>query len=345
MSIVSQYMDSNEEYKIKLDANEIFMNLDDNVIMKIKSSLNDTDLYRYPSNDMGKIKELYGKYAGVNSENIIVGNGSDEVIELIIGKNIDAESRILTFGPDFVMYDFFTKRFRGEVIKYNIGEKMYFDVDEFIELGMKSDIDMIIFSNPNNPTGINVAPNDIIKILNSFKNTPIVVDEAYYEFNGESMTPYINDYSNLFVTRTLSKAWGLAALRIGFLISSKKNIEDLLKYKVPYTISSCSQKIAEIALKYPQKVIENTQVIIRERESLYENLKEIEKNAAMKIEIYKSNGNFIFGRTTHKDALIKGLERYKIIIRNFPDDSFRITVGSPRENRKVVEAIKEIFVY
>ena len=345
MSIVSQYMDSNEEYKIKLDANEIFMNLDDNVIMKIKSSLNDTDLYRYPSNDMEKIKELYGKYAGVNSENIIVGNGSDEVIELIIGKNIDAESRILTFGPDFVMYDFFTKRFRGEVIKYNIGEKMYFDVDEFIELGMKSNIGMIIFSNPNNPTGINVAPNDIIKILNSFKNTPIVVDEAYYEFNGESMTPYINDYSNLFVTRTLSKAWGLAALRIGFLISSKKNIEDLLKYKVPYTISSCSQKIAEIALKYPQKVIENTQVIIRERESLYENLKEIEKNAAMKIEIYKSNGNFIFGRTTHKDALIKGLERYKIIIRNFPDDSFRITVGSPRENRKVVEAIKEIFVY
>lgn len=342
---VSQYIDSNEEFEIKLDTNEIFMNIDDNVIMKMKSSLNGIDLYRYPANDMGKIKELYGKYAGVNSENIIVGNGSDEVIELIIGKNIGPESRILTFGPDFVMYDFFAKRFRGDLIKYDIGRKMNFNVDEFIKLGLENDVDMIIFSNPNNPTGINIAPLDIIKILNSFKNTTVVVDEAYYEFNGESMIPYINEYSNLFVTRTLSKAWGLAALRIGFLISSKKNIEDLLKYKVPYTVSSYSQKIAEIALKYPQKVIENTKMIVRERDVLYEKLKEIEKNAAMKIEFYKSKGNFIFGRTSHKDALIKGLESYKIFIRNFKDESFRITVGSPRENRKVIEAIKEIFIY
>lgn len=345
MSVANQYIDSNEEFKIKLDTNEIFMNMDDNVIMKMKSSLNDIDLYRYPSNDMTKIKELYGKYAGVNSENIIVGNGSDEVIELIIGKNINSERKILTFGPDFVMYDFFTNRFRGNIVKYDIGQKMNFDVDEFIKLGMENQIDMIIFSNPNNPTGINVTTKDIIKILDSFKNTTVVIDEAYYEFNGDSMIPYINDYGNLFVTRTLSKAWGLAALRIGFLISSKENIEDLLNYKVPYTISSYSQKIAEIALKYPQKVMENTQVIIREREELYEKLKEIEKNAAMKIEFYKSKGNFIFGRTAHKDALMKGLERYNIFIRNFKDDSFRITVGSPRENRKVVEAIRKIFIY
>ena len=159
------------------------------------------------------------------------------------------------------------------------------------------------------------------------------------------MIPYINDYSNLFVTRTLSKAWGLAALRVGFIISSKENIRDLLNYKVSYTISSYSQKVAEIALKYPKIIKENTEIIIKEREALYEKLKEIEKNAAMKIEFFKSKGNFIFGKTYHKDALIKGLESHNIYIRNFNDDSFRITVGSPRENRKVIEAIKEIFVY
>lgn len=345
MGACSQYIDSNEEFKIKLDANEIFMNIDDNVIMKMKSSLSGIELYRYPENEMKAIRELYGKYAEVDPENVIVGNGSDEVLELIIGKVVKPESKILTLGPDFVMYDFFGKRFRGELIKYNIGSSMSFNVDEFIKLGKENDVEIIIFSNPNNPTGINITAEDIIKILKSFENTTVVVDEAYYEFNGESMIPYINDYSNLFVTRTLSKAWGLAALRVGFIISSKENIRDLLNYKVPYTISSYSQKVAEIALKYPKIIKENTEIIIKEREALYEKLKEIEKNAAMKIEFFKSKGNFIFGKTYHKDALIKGLESHNIYIRNFNDDSFRITVGSPRENRKVIEAIKEIFVY
>lgn len=345
MGACSQYIDSNEEFKIKLDTNEIFMNIDDNVIMKMKSSLSGIELYRYPENEMKAIRELYGKYAEVDPENVIVGNGSDEVLELIIGKVVKPESKILTLGPDFVMYDFFGKRFRGELIKYNIGSSMSFNVDEFIKLGKENDVEIIIFSNPNNPTGINITAEDIIKILKSFENTTVVVDEAYYEFNGESMIPYINDYSNLFVTRTLSKAWGLAALRVGFIISSKENIRDLLNYKVPYTISSYSQKLAEIALKYPKIIKENTEIIIKEREALYEKLKEIEKNAAMKIEFFKSKGNFIFGKTYHKDALIKGLESHNIYIRNFNDDSFRITVGSPRENRKVIEAIKEIFVY
>lgn len=345
MGACSQYIDSNEEFKIKLDTNEIFMNIDDNVIMKMKSSLSGIELYRYPENEMKAIRELYGKYAEVDPENVIVGNGSDEVLELIIGKVVKPESKILTLGPDFVMYDFFGKRFRGELIKYNIGSSMSFNVDEFIKLGKENDVEIIIFSNPNNPTGINITAEDIIKILKSFENTTVVVDEAYYEFNGESMIPYINYYSNLFVTRTLSKAWGLAALRVGFIISSKENISDLLNYKVPYTISSYSQKLAEIALKYPKIIKENTEIIIKEREALYEKLKEIEKNAAMKIEFFKSKGNFIFGKTYHKDALIKGLESHNIYIRNFNDDSFRITVGSPRENRKVIEAIKEIFVY
>ena len=345
MGACSQYIDSNEEFKIKLDANEIFMNIDDNVIMKMKSSLSGIELYRYPENEMKEIRELYAKYAEVDSANIIVGNGSDEVLELIIGKVVKPESKILTLAPDFVMYDFFGKRFRGELIKYNIGSTMSFNVDEFINLGKENDVDIIIFSNPNNPTGINITVADIIKILKSFKNTTVVVDEAYYEFNGESVIPYINDYSNLFVTRTLSKAWGLAALRVGFMISSKENIRELLNYKVPYTISSYSQKVAEIALKYPKIIKENTEIIIKEREALYEKLKDIEKNAAMKIEFFKAKGNFIFGKTHHKDALIKGLESHNIYIRNFNDESFRITVGSPRENRKVIEAIKKIFVY
>lgn len=179
----------------------------------------------------------------------------------------------------------------------------------------------------------------------NLKIKTILVDEAYYEFYGETMIPYINKYKNLIVTRTLSKAWGLAALRIGFLITNEDNVEELLNYKVPYTISTYSQNLASIALKYPERVVNNAKQIVDQREKLYEALKQVEKNAAMNIEFYPSKANFIYGRTNHKEALINGLKDNGISIRNFNDDTFRITVGSPLENRKVVEGIKNIFVY
>jgi histidinol-phosphate aminotransferase len=222
---------------------------------------------------------------------------------------------------------------------------MNFNVEEFIELGKQENMDLIIFSNPNNPTGIGIDLENIISILEAFKDTTVLVDEAYYEFYGKSMIPYINKYKNLIVTRTLSKAWGLASLRVGFLISHEDNICELLNYKVPYTISSFSQNLASIVLRYPENVLNNAKQIIEQREELYKNLKEVEKNAAMSIQFYPSKGNYIYGKTAHKEALIKGLENNGIVIRNFSDDTFRITVGSPMQNRKVVDGINKIFVY
>lgn len=345
MSVYNEYINAYDEYKVKLDSNEIYLEMDENILMKMKTCLTSVELHRYPENEMTTIRELYAKYAKTESKNIIVGNGSDEVIELVASMVIKQGKKALTLGPDFVMYDFFVSRFGGELKTYNIEKNMKFDVKEFIELGRKENVDLIIFSNPNNPTGIGIEVEDIIAVLEAFKDTTVLVDEAYYEFYGKSMIPYINKYKNLMVTRTLSKAWGLAALRLGFLITHEDNVSELLNYKVPYTISSFSQNLASIVLRYPEKVVKNANLIIEQREELYRNLEEIQKNAAMKIEFYPSKGNYIFGRTKHKEALIKGLENNGIIIRNFSDDTFRITVGSPMQNRKVVDGIKKIFVY
>ncbi len=345
MSVYNEYINAYDEYKVKLDSNEIYLEMDENILMKMKTCLTSVELHRYPENEMTTIRELYAKYAKTESKNIIVGNGSDEVIELVASMVIKQGKKALTLGPDFVMYDFFVSRFGGELKTYNIEKNMKFDVKEFIELGRKENVDLILFSNPNNPTGIGIEVEDIIAVLEAFKDTTVLVDEAYYEFYGKSMIPYINKYKNLMVTRTLSKAWGLAALRLGFLITHEDNISELLNYKVPYSISSFSQNLASIVLRYPEKVVKNANLIIEQREELYRNLEEIQKNAAMKIEFYPSKGNYIFGRTKHKEALIKGLENNGIIIRNFSDDTFRITVGSPMQNRKVVDGIKKIFVY
>lgn len=345
MSVYNEYINSCSEYQVKLDSNEIYLEMDANILMKMKTCLTSVELHRYPENEMATIRELYAKYAKAESKNIIVGNGSDEVIELVVSMIIKQGKKALSLGPDFVMYDFFISRFGGELKKYNIEKNMKFDVKEFIELGKKENIDLILFSNPNNPTGIGIEVEDIISVLENFKDTIVLVDEAYYEFYGKSMIPYINKYKNLMVTRTLSKAWGLAALRVGFLITHEDNVRELLNHKAPYTISSFSQNLVSIVLRYPEKVVKNANLIINQREELYRNLEDIQKNAAMKIEFYPSKGNYIFGRTKHKEALIKGLENNGIIIRNFNDDTFRITVGSPMQNRKVVDGIKKIFVY
>lgn len=343
MGIYKEYINSYDEYTIKLDSNEIYLEMDENILMNMKSCLTSIGLHRYPTNEMMTIKELYANYAGAESKNIIVGNGSDEVIELAISKVIKQGKKALSLGPDFVMYDFYVSRFGGELKTYDIGTSMEFNLQEFIELGKQENVDLIIFSNPNNPTGIGMELESIITILEEFKDKIVIVDEAYYEFYGKSMIPYINKYKNLIVTRTLSKAWGLASLRVGFLISHEDNICELLNYKVPYTISSFSQNLASIVLRYPQKVLNNANQITEQREKLYKSLKEVEKSAAMNIQFYPSKGNYIYGRTVHKEALIKGLENNRIVIRNFNDDTFRITVGSPMQNRKVVDAIKNIF--
>ncbi|EKQ53302.1 MULTISPECIES: aminotransferase class I/II-fold pyridoxal phosphate-dependent enzyme [unclassified Clostridium] len=345
MGIFNEYINAYDEYIIHLDSNEIYLEMDENILMKMKSCLNGVELHRYPTNEMKTIKELYAKYSCTESKNIIVGNGSDEMLELVVSKEISHGKKVLSLGPDFVMFDFFVSRSSGELITYNIDKTMNFNVKEFIELGKKENVDLILFSNPNNPTGIAIDTESIISILEAFKDKTVLVDEAYYEFYGKSMIPYINKYKNLIVTRTLSKAWGLASLRVGFLITHEENIPELLNYKVPYSISSFSQNLASIALRYPENVVKNAKQIIEQREELYKNLKEVEKNAAMKIQFYPSNGNYIYGRTPHKEALIRGLENIGIVIRNLSDDTFRITVGSPMQNKKVVDGIRKIFVY
>ena len=155
------------------------------------------------------------------------------------------------------------------------------------------------------------------------------------------MIQYIEEYKNLVVTRTLSKAWGLAALRVGFLIANKELIKELNKSKVPYNLNSFSQVVACNILRHPEKILKNVEEVVYEREKLYENLKRIEKISDNKITFYKSKANFIFGRFTKKDDIKRLLEDKGILIRYFNDDSFRISIGSALENDLIVNVIEK----
>ena len=347
MNNLTSYMEKNDRNLINLSGNESFISLENNISLLIKNDLSKVELNRYPEVNNEELNELYAKYIGssVTKDNIISGNGSDEVIDLALKTYVEPGHRVLTIEPDFCMYDLFIATCRGISVKFKSEEDGFVSVDKFIEFGKKEKVDVIILSNPNNPTGFAFNVEEIEKILTEFKDNKVIIDEAYYEFYGKSIVGFVETYKNLIVTRTLSKAWGLAAIRIGFLISAQENIEKLKIFKIPYSISSLDSSVAKIILKEVNLLNNNSNLIIEERERLFSELKTLEKEAVLPIKFFSSKGNYIYGKTPYKTALLKGVKKYGILIRDCQEDSFRISVGAPLENKRLIECIKSIFTY
>lgn len=346
MKKINSYKSMDRSKPIRLNSNEISTNMYRDSIFSMTSILSTIQFNRYPEDNPLALKKAYGKYAGVSEKNIIVGNGSDEMINLMITSTISKGKKLLTLDPDFSMFEFYTSLQDGKLVKVDINRNGKVDIGKLIRKGRAEDVSLIIVSNPNNPSGVALSNEDIIRVCEAFDDIPIVIDEAYYEFYGETMIGYINKYKNLIITRTLSKAWGLSSLRVGFLIACEEKVNELIKYKAPYNVNSISQALAAIALGYVELVRQNTATVIEERENLIEELKRIEKESCMDIVFYPSKANFIFGRTSYKEALINGLKNKNILIRDFEDDdSFRITIGTYQENKKLVEALESILIY
>lgn len=342
MKIINTYKAvENKNIGIRVNANESYKNISTDELKDILKEVNKFKFNRYPDSDSCDLRDAYSDVIGVDKDNIIAGNGSDEMISLIISSQISRRKTLLTISPDFSMYDFYTSLNDGVVKKYNTEEDGTFSINKFIAFGKKVSPKVIIFSNPNNPTGHVIDSKEIEYVLEAFKESIVVVDEAYYEFYGQSMIPYIEKYKNLIVTRTLSKAWGLAALRIGFLIANKELIKELNKNKVPYNLNALSQFIGCSILNHPEKILKNVEEIVYERERLYRNLKQIENESGSRIKFYESKANFIFGRCDMKEKVKSFLYEKGILIRYFDDDSFRITVGSSLENDLILNTIKK----
>ena len=333
----------NNKIGIRVNGNESYKNLDNEDLLNALESTKNTKFNRYPDSDSKRLREEYGRLIDMPLENIIAGNGSDEMISLVIAVYVKRKSVVMTIKPDFSMYDFYVSLNNGVIKKFETREDGSFSLDDFIAFG--KEINPIIISNPNNPTGHTLNNIEILKILDVFRESKILIDEAYYEFYGQTMLKYVNEYKNLIITRTLSKAWGLAALRVGFLISNEDNVVELNKYKVPYNLNQLSQDIACNIINHPEKVIKNVEEIVSERERLYKNLKEIELRNKEIITFYPSKANFIFAKSKYKDKIKAEMEEQGILIRYFNDDTFRISIGESWENDLIITVIKKALGY
>lgn len=321
-----------------LNANECSNNLNGTLMNEIKDAIEQVSFNRYPDNDQTELLEAYAKVIGVSKDNLLAGNGSDQMLGLMIGTFLSKGKSLYTFDPDFSMYDYYASSYEADIKKFTLNDDGTLDIDAFINEGKKENVDLVMFSNPNNPTGNCLSLEEIKKILNGFKDIPVVVDEAYIEFADEdSSINLIDEYDNLYVTRTLSKAYSLAGLRVGFLVSNIKNMELMKKRAVVYALNSLSMKVATIVLSHSKEFLEEADHTRLRRNTMYEKVKNY-KN----VYFWKSQANFLHGRSDNKQKLLALFKEKGIVIRDYSGkDTFRITIGTEEENEEVLEVLQE----
>lgn len=318
---------------ILLNANEASQNVNETVKQEIIDAISNLSLNRYPDTTCHQLHRLYAEVMNVPSCWILSGNGSDQMLGFLIQYYLQENKILYTLSPDFSMYDYYVGLNHSKIEKYETNQDGSFDVEAFISNGKDKNVDMVLFSNPNNPTGHSITLSEMKKISEAFKDIPVIFDEAYMEFGKESAVCLLKEYPNVFVCRTLSKAYGLAGIRCGFMISSQ--VEKLSALFIPYALSSVTQTIASVVLRHADEYKDTIATIISERERMYQEVKEFKQ-----LTMYPSNANFLFGRSEKKDLLLAMFKEKNITIRNYEDASFRITIGTKEENEMVLDVLR-----
>jgi len=259
------------------------------------------------------------------------------LIQIIVNAFIAAGDKVLMLSPDFSMYGIYTKIAGGIPVEITLDKEFKLDTEALISRVNREGIKILFLSNPNNPTGRVIPQGQINKIIEGCICI-VVIDEAYFEFYGKTIIDKIDSYQNLIVLRTCSKALGLAALRLGFLVTNDILMDELKKVKPPFNVNSITQSIASIILKNHGVIKQNVESIINERNYLCENLRNIEG-----IKIYPSQGNFILIKVKNVAEMKEKLLENSINIRSFKNSTLknclRITVGTRKENKNLLNSI------
>ena len=319
---------------VKLDANEGNKDLFKDLIKDIGD---DFYLNLYPDDNYTQLKEAIVNYIGCKIENISVGNGSSELLDLCVKTFVDTNELILSLDPTFSMYSIYAKIVNSRYIGAGEGNDFTINVDDVIKSIEENDPKLTIICNPNNPTGTTIKRDDVLRIVKSTDNV-VIVDEAYMEFSNESVVDEIENYDNLIVVKTMSKAFSMAGIRTGYLIANEELVKTIEKVRPPYNLNSISALLATKALKQKDKMLSYVENLKVEREKIYEKLID------MGVKAYKSGANFVFF-SSKVDNLAEKLIENDVLIRKFGgklDNYYRVTVGSPKENETFLDAMKKI---
>ena len=302
-------------------------------------------LNRYPDSYQKELKQKLSAYKNIPTENIFIGNGSDEIIDLTYRIFCNPEiDKALTFTPTFGMYQVASDINNIELIKLPLDDDFQINVENLKPYLNDEKLKLIFICSPNNPTGNCFIEKDIDFILKNFKGI-VIIDEAYIDFSTtESWLKALNQFPNLIITQTLSKAWALASARVGIAYASIEILQLLNKVKMPYNISKLNQQAAIDALDNESEFKKNIEVILNEKEYLIQKLNQMESVK----KIYPSDANFLLVEFDDANKTYQDLVFQKIITRNrhmLVNNAIRITVGTPNENEKLINGLLSISKY
>ena len=296
---------------------------------------------RYPDPLQWEVKRKISTIKNIAAENILLGNGSDECIDLLIRAFCDPQKdNIIICPPTYGMYEVYAHINDVDVKEVPLLQNFQLNLDG-LEQAIDENTKLIFLCSPNNPTGNSLEREDIEVVLNNFDGI-VIIDEAYINFSHyRSFLSELKDYPNLVVMQTFSKAWGLAALRLGMNFASIEIIDILNKIKPPYNINQATQELALQALDHLDDVNTMIKETVKGREELVKDL--VQLPSVQKV--YPSDANFVLAKMTEATSIYNYLKEKGIIVRNrsnviLCEDCLRITVGTPKENRQLLDAFK-----
>lgn len=320
------------DFKIRLDANESPLSLSSEVLELFAKEMQILNINRYPDPSSSKIREAFAKKFNLVPDNIVAGNGSDEIISVIMTSLLDKGDTLCVAYPDFSMYAFYADLSENQVVVYNKGDD--FTLDKLSEFVNQNSYRAVIFSNPCNPTGDGFMRDDVIRFVENTKAL-CIIDEAYMDFWNQSILDLADKYENLIVLKTLSKAYGAAGIRLGFAIGHKSLINALNVARSPYNVNTLSQTLGKIIL---ENMPDNSKYLAQQAKKLEATITELLPDA----KITPTKTNFVY--FSHPDAkkIYDELLKQKIAIRYFKPDRLRITASTDDEMQELYSALKNI---
>ncbi|PYS23182.1 MAG: histidinol-phosphate transaminase [Acidobacteria bacterium] len=329
---------------VKINQNENPWDVPARIKQETERRLSERKWSRYPDFVPIALHERLATFSNWTAAGVLAGNGSNELIQALLMVTVGQGKRVLISEPTFTLYRQIATVLDGEVLSVPLNESLEYDPDRLRSAVADSKPDVTIICSPNNPTGCLIDDDDLGDLLNA-SNGFVVVDEAYHEFSEHSVVSLLKDHPNLIVLRTFSKAMAMAGLRVGYLLAAPELTREIGKALLPYNLNVISQTAAEVAIEfYEAEVRPLVRAIIVERDRLFTELENIDGLAPV-----KSNANFIvvrsrisprevFDQLLKRDILIRDVSGYPML-----SDYFRVSVGTPEENDKLIAALRDIF--
>ena len=330
-----------KNYRIKVNANESTMNLPPLVEERVINRLSYVAFNRYPNEEYYSLVEQIARNFSVRDEQILLGNGSSEIIEKVFHTFGGDGKKVVYPVPSFSMYKIYAKAADSQAVPFELDKNFDVDVDEFIITVKNSGANLAVICNPNNPTGNALTVDDVEKIAASI-DCAFLLDEAYVEFYGKSAFKLVGKYPNLMVARTFSKAYGLAGARVGYMIANAEVTRMIGKSFMPYHMNTLSLATADIVYQMRDEFTPRIQMTIAERKRISQLLKMMPA-----LEVFPSQTNFILIRHEKAEQLKNYLESVDIGIRYFSPTAqglkncLRISMGTREENDEVFKIISD----